>query len=75
MGVRVGRGVGDERRNHHPDILNKGDKAKKQGKIYPRMYGYKTPQAKDSLEDTIVVHTMERFNATRLIPPVNLKNI
>jgi hypothetical protein len=58
--------------------LNNGNKAKNRVNIYPRMYDYKSSQAKDFLEDTIGVHqlkedirwahTLEHFNATQLDP-------
>ncbi|KAF7107320.1 hypothetical protein CFC21_107961 [Triticum aestivum] len=54
--------------------LNEGGKAKNRVNIFPRMYDYKSAQAKDFLEDTIGVHqlkedirwahTLAHFNAT-----------
>ncbi|XP_044430894.1 beta-1,3-galactosyltransferase 6 [Triticum aestivum] len=54
--------------------LNEGGKAKNRVNIFPRMYDYKSAEAKDFLEDTIGVHqlkedirwahTLAHFNAT-----------
>ncbi|CAM0913202.1 unnamed protein product [Alopecurus aequalis] len=64
--------------------LNRGNKAKNRVNIYPRMYDYKSAEAKDFLEDTIGVHqlkedirfahTLEHFNATRLDPSSKLQD-
>ncbi|KQK19182.1 hypothetical protein BRADI_1g46796v3 [Brachypodium distachyon] len=58
------------------------DMAKNRVNIYPRMYDYKSAEAKDFLENTIGVHqlkedlqwahTLEHFNATRLEPSSKL---
>lgn len=62
--------------------LNEGGKAKNRVNIFPRMYDYKSAQAKDFLEDTIGVHqlkedirwahTLAHFNATSG-EPANLR--
>ncbi|XP_047063253.1 beta-1,3-galactosyltransferase 6-like [Lolium rigidum] len=63
--------------------LNMGNKAKNRVNIFPRMYDYKSAQAKDFLVDTIGVHqlkedirwahTLEHFNATQLDPSTMLQ--